>query len=90
MKERELNRLLGELEQELARNPDLDEGERAALDELRKRIGHVLEEQEEPTTTVEPGQAEPLSSYVDRFETTHPTFTMILGRIADALNKMGI
>lgn len=86
----ELNRLLGELEQELGRNPDLDEEERAALDELRRRIGHVLEEREEPPTTGEPGQVEPLSSYVDRFETTHPTLTMILGRIADALNKMGI
>lgn len=86
----ELNRLLGDLERELGRNPDLDEEERAALEELRKRIGHVLQAQEEPTTTGEPDQAEPLSSYVDRFETTHPTFTMILGRIADALNKMGI
>jgi hypothetical protein len=86
----ELNRLLGELEAELGRNPDLDESERAALADLRHRIGHVLEADEPLSAAEEESPMEPLKTYVDKFETTHPTLTMILGRIADALNKMGI
>lgn len=86
----ELNRLLGELEAELESNPDLDEAERAALAELGNRIGQVLESDATPPGAGADSPAEPLQSYVDRFETTHPTLTMILGRIADALSKMGI
>ncbi len=87
---RELNKLLGELEAELGRNPDLDPDERAALAELRSQIGHVLEAGGTQELPSQESPTEPLKAYVDRFETTHPTLTMILGRIADALNKMGI
>jgi ElaB/YqjD/DUF883 family membrane-anchored ribosome-binding protein len=90
MPERELTGLLEELESELGRNPDLNDEERAALEELRSRIGHVLESDRSAVTQEGDGVAEPLRNYVDRFETSHPTLTMILGRIADALNKMGI
>jgi len=85
----ELNRLLGELEAELSRNPDLNEADRAALAELRSRIGCVLES-DRPREAEGESPVEPLKTYVERFETTHPTLTMILSRIADALNKMGI
>jgi ElaB/YqjD/DUF883 family membrane-anchored ribosome-binding protein len=90
MPERELTGLLEELESELGRNPDLSNEERAALEELRSRIGHVLESDRPGMAQEGDGVTEPLRSYVDRFETSHPTLTMILGRIADALNKMGI
>jgi hypothetical protein len=36
------------------------------------------------------GVADPVIRYIDQLETSHPTTTMILGRIADALNKLGI
>jgi len=34
--------------------------------------------------------SEPLADFIDRFESSHPTLTMTLGRIMDALNKLGI
>lgn len=90
MPERELTRLLEELESELGSNPDLSHEERAALEELRGRIGLVLEPDRPGAAQEGDGLTDPLRSYVDRFETSHPTLTMILGRIADALSKMGI
>jgi hypothetical protein len=85
----ELNRLLGELEAELGNIPDLDESEREALADLRRQIGQVLDTDGRQAPEAD-APVEPLMAYVDRFETSHPTLTMILGRIADALNKMGI
>jgi ElaB/YqjD/DUF883 family membrane-anchored ribosome-binding protein len=90
MPDRELTRLLDELEKELGSNPDLSEEERAALDDLRDRIGQVLQAGRQEPVIQREGLTDPLRGYVDRFETSHPTLTMILGRIADALNKMGI
>ncbi len=85
----DLNRLLAELEAELGSNPDLDESEREALADLGRQIGHVLEADSRQAPGAD-SPVESLTAYVDRFETSHPTLTMILGRIADALNKMGI
>ncbi len=90
MPDRELTRLLDELEAELDSNPDLSDAERAALEELRHRLGDVLDSGRPGADYKGEGLSDPLRNYVDRFETSHPTLTMILGRIADALSKMGI
>ena len=90
MPDRELTRLLDELQAELDSNPDLSDAERAALEELRSRLGGVLDSGRPSADYKGEGLSDPLRNYVDRFETSHPTLTMILGRIADALSKMGI
>lgn len=90
MPERELGRLLTELERELGRNSDLSEEDRQALGELQRRISGMLDAEPGSRPSPEEGIAEPLIRYVDQLETSHPTMTMILGRIADALNKLGI
>ena len=88
MPKRELERLLGQLDQELGKGENLDADDQAALRELQSRIGDLLETEDERAGA--DGLTEPLSSYVERFETSHPTLTMILGRIMDTLGKMGI
>lgn len=88
MPKRELERLLDELDRELREGGSLDADEQASLRELQSRIGDLLGSETEPTDAA--GLAEPLASYVERFETSHPTLTMILGRIMDSLSKMGI
>ncbi len=90
MPERELGRLLAELERELGRNSDLSEADREALGDLQRRISGLLDAEPGSRPAGEEGIAEPLLRYVDQLETSHPTMTMILGRIADALNKIGI
>jgi len=85
----ELGRLLEDLTSQLEQADALDEADRAALTHLQERIGTALagdgDEAAAPAA-----QADSISDLVDRFETSHPTLTMTLGRIMDALNKLGI
>ncbi len=83
----ELEKLLDELQHELAEGSSLDDDARAQLAELHASIGHLLAdgENEMPANLVET-----VSGNIDRFETSHPALTMVLGRIADILNKLGI
>ncbi|MGB5623285.1 MAG: DUF4404 family protein [Gammaproteobacteria bacterium] len=90
MPKRELEKLLGELARELEQDDALDPEEIEALAGLQTRIGRVLAAEETPPGGDEQGITEPLAEYIDRFESTHPTLTMTLGRIMDALNKLGI
>lgn len=88
MPKRELERLLGELDRELGEGGSLDEEDQTALRELQVRIGDLLGP--EGKTEDAAGLTEPLAGYVERFEASHPTLTMILGRIMDSLSKLGI
>jgi DNA-binding MarR family transcriptional regulator len=86
MPKEQLGRLLEDLAAQLETADTLDEGERAALEHLQLRIAAALAEEEQPEDM--PGEA--IGDLVDRFESSHPTLTMTLGRIMDALNKLGI
>lgn len=89
MPKTELLKLLAELESELRQDPDLSAEDRRALSEMQGRIESLLQE-ERPQQPSREEFLSPITEYVDRLESAHPTTTMILGRIADALNKMGI
>lgn len=86
MPREELGRLLEDLATQLERADALDEGDRAALEQLHRRIGAALASDADSTG----GSGEAVADLIDRFETSHPTLTMTLGRIMDALNKLGI
>ena len=88
MPREELGRLLGDLAAQLEQTDALDEGDRAALEQLHDRIGAALAEDDAAAPPPDPGEA--VADLIDRFETSHPTLTMTLGRIMDALNKLGI
>jgi len=88
MPKRELERLLGELDRELGEGGSLDPDEQASLRELQTRIADVLGSEGKVEDVA--GLTEPLATYVERFEASHPTLTMILGRIMDSLSKIGI
>ncbi len=91
MPKRELEQLLDQLERELQQDHALAPEELEALGDLQTRIGQVLAAGTGTgTPDVDEGFAEPLAEYIDRFESSHPTLTMTLGRIMDALNKLGI
>lgn len=86
MPKEELGRLLEDLAAQLETADELDEGDRAALEHLQLRIAAALADE----GGAEEGPAEVIGDLVDRFESSHPTLTMTLGRIMDALNKLGI
>ncbi len=83
----ELEKLLDELQGELAEGSSLDDDAKAQLAELHASIGHLLADGENETPA---NLVETVSGNIDRFETSHPALTMVLGRIADILNKLGI
>lgn len=83
----ELEKLLDELQGELAEGSSLDDDARAQLAELHASIGNLLADGENETPA---NLVETVSGNIDRFETSHPALTMVLGRIADILNKLGI
>ncbi len=87
MSDAELEKLLDELQQELAHGSSLDDEAKAQLAELHASIGQLLAEGASETPA---NLAETVSGNIDRFETSHPALTMVLGRIADILNKLGI
>ncbi len=88
MPREELGRLLEDLAAQLERADSLDDRERAALAELQARIGAALAESESAEAPADAGEG--IADLIDRFENSHPTLTMTLGRIMDALNKLGI
>ncbi len=87
MSHAELEKLLGELQQELAHGSNLDDDARAQLSGLHASIGQLLAEEANETPA---NLGETVTANIDRFETSHPALTMVLGRIADILNKLGI
>jgi hypothetical protein len=89
MPKKELEQLLDQLERELQQDQALAPEELEALGDLQTRIGQVLAAGA-GAPDADQGVAEPLAEYIDRFESSHPTLTMTLGRIMDALNKLGI
>ncbi len=87
MPQAELEKLLDELQQELAEGSSLDDDARAQLADLHASIGQLLADGANQTPA---NLAKTVSGNIDRFETSHPALTMVLGRIADILNKLGI
>ena len=88
MSERHLREMLEQLHAELQNSGDIDENSRELLREVMDDI----------RTIVEPGAAAPrpeplgqrLREAVDAFEESHPALTEAVGRVVDALAKMGI
>ena len=90
MPQTELGKLLDDLENQIGDGGPVDEADREALRELQARIASVLATDRDAILPVSDSLSEPLADFIDRFETSHPTLTMTLGRIMDALNKLGI
>jgi hypothetical protein len=87
MPEDRLETLLEELRAEVSGSGELTDEQRAELralqEQLRRKLGPDPDEPGDDPIGALRGQ-------IDEFERTHPTLTFTLGRILDALNKMGI
>ncbi len=87
MPERELNALLEELRRAVAESGELTEDQRLRLKSLEQQIRMRLDETQ-PEPDEDPVEA--VREYIDQFQRSHPTLTLTLGRVLDALNKIGI
>jgi hypothetical protein len=87
MPRREMEELLAQLRKEVAGDQQLSDSQRARMDALREQLEDSLAAEEAPR---DDNPRELVRNYIDEFHRTHPTLTMVLGRILDSLNKMGI
>ena len=87
MPDNDLDALLVELRQAVATSRELTPEQRAQMKSLEQQI-HLRLDESQPGPEEDPVEA--VRSYIDEFQRSHPTLTLTLGRILDALNKMGI
>ena len=83
------------LHQQLSGTDELDAADRASLEALLADVARVLERDDEAHDEAE--SAETDESLVDQlreaaesFEEKHPSLTELVGRVADALSRLGI
>jgi cell division septum initiation protein DivIVA len=87
MPRQEMDELLAQLRKEVAGARELSEGQRARMDALQAQLEEGLAAEETPPA----GRLrDVLRGQIDEFQREHPTLTLVLGRILDSLNKMGI
>ena len=89
MREEHLRQMLEQLHTELRRADAIDDRSRELLRSVLDDIEDLLERKQKPGTQPE-SIIERLREAVRAFETTHPTLTDAIGRVADALAGMGI
>jgi hypothetical protein len=90
MNKQELHEKLEELHDELQQIDSVDSDDRATLQKLMGDIQELLEQEDDNATDRYRGLTEGLTDAIARFEASHPTSTMLMGRVIDALAKMGI
>lgn len=80
------------LHQTLSTTDELDEGERASLESLLADVARVLERDDEAHEPTEHDEslADQLLEAAESFEERHPSLTHAVGRVADALSRLGI
>ncbi len=89
MPQRHLREMLEKLHEELQRaGTDVDERSRELLRAIMNDIRVIVEPAEGEATLESLGQR--LRESVDSFEESHPALTEAVGRVVDALAKMGI
>lgn len=87
MPRQQMEELLAQLRKEVAGARELTGSQRARMEALQAQIEESLAADEVPP------EASPralVRDYIDELQRSHPTVTMVLGRILDHLNKMGI
>jgi phosphoglycerate-specific signal transduction histidine kinase len=84
-----LRTTVSELEQVLRGIKSLDKESRQALEQAVQEIRAALQ-QETQSEADRQSLVERLRESVERFESTHPSLTAVLGRLIDGLAQMGI
>ncbi|RMD81903.1 MAG: DUF4404 family protein [Candidatus Dadabacteria bacterium] len=95
MPERELRKLLERLRQELATSEDLDPAARERIEAMAGEVEALLAQRQGETSVAqgeegEQSLVERLVAAAEAFESSHPRLVEAVGRIADALAKLGI
>lgn len=85
-----LQHAIEQLRQQLEDPEQLDPEARAQLLGLLETLQQRLDDDPKPTLSAEQTLLAQFKTSLWEFEKNHPTFTTVVGRIMDSLNKMGI
>ena len=80
------------LHQQLTGTEELEAGDRESLEHLLADVARVLERDDEAHEKAEEDESlvDQLREAAENFEEHHPSLTHAVGRVADALSRLGI
>lgn len=90
MDNNELNKLLHQLHDEIAKTQAVDEKGSELLRDLEVDISALLERLGENPEEVHPSIVQRLDSTLKHFEVTHPSLTTVISQVMDSLSYSGI
>ena len=90
MDDQELRELIEKLHAEIQNTHTVDEKGQELLVHLESDIRELLDRTEGDGAPVRPSTLRRLEEGLDHFEVTHPTLTILLSKLLEALSNVGI
>jgi len=90
MDDQELHKLIESLHDEIQKTQSVDEKGRELLAHLEADIRKLLTQAGGVSNPVHPSTLRRLEEGLDHFEVSHPTLTILLSRVLEALSNVGI
>jgi uncharacterized tellurite resistance protein B-like protein len=90
MDDQELRKLIESLHAEIQNTRTVDEKGQELLAHLEADIRKLLDQSGEVAKPVHPSTLQRMEEGLDHFEVTHPTLTILLSRLLEALSNVGI
>ena len=84
-----LEESIAHLRQELADGEPLTPQDRTLLEQTLADVAQVLDEEQDDPSIADPIY-EALQDLAERIERSHPTLSLVVGRITDSLSQLGI
>ena len=90
MEAMEIRKLIEQLQIEIQQAKTINEKDQKMLIELDAEIHKLLEQTEANGVQIHPSTIKSLEDSLNHFEETHPTLTMLISQVLDALSSIGI
>jgi hypothetical protein len=90
MEDQELRELIKKLHDEIQNTHSVDEKGQELLLHLESDIRELLEQSSEHGTPAHTSTIRRLEEGLDHFEVTHPTLTILISKLLEALSNVGI
>lgn len=90
MDDQDLQKLIESLHNEIQNTQSVDDKGRELLAHLETDIQKLLTQAGAASNPVHPSTLQRLQEGLDHFEVTHPTLTILLSRVLEALSNVGI
>ncbi len=90
MDNKELDKLLHQLHDEIQRTTSIDGKGSEMLRDLQEDIRTLLEHSQDGPVTVHPSMVQRLERALNQFEVTHPDLTTLISNLLDSLSAAGL